>query len=49
MSFNPDFNHWFKNVGDDGVYDLYYRYINQRCHFGDVSPRDDVPDVHALV
>ena len=46
--FQPDFHGWFRNVGDGGVYDLYYRYINQKCHFGDHSPNDDTMDLDAL-
>ena len=26
--FRPDFHSWFQNIGDDGVYDTYYRYVN---------------------
>ena len=47
--FQPDFHPWFRNVGDDGVYDSYYRYVNQWHCFGDHSPGDDIPDLHALV
>ena len=24
--FQPDFHHWFRNIGDNGVYDSFYRY-----------------------
>ena len=47
--FQPDFNQWFRNVGDNGVYDLFYRYLNQKCHFGDHTSNDDSMDLHALV
>ena len=47
--FQPDFHHWFRNTGDSGVYDLFYRYINQRCRFGDHLPKDTIPDLHALL
>ena len=47
--FQPDFHPWFRKIGDNGVYDSFYRYVNQRHHFGDHSPKDDIPDLHALV
>ena len=47
--FEPDFHSWFRNVGDGGVYDLYYRYINQRSHYGDHSPFASSMAVHAVI
>ena len=42
--FSFDFNRWFQNVGDDGVYDMFYRYLNQGPFSRGFSLRNGVLD-----
>ena len=44
-----DFNHWFQNIGDDGVYDTFYRYLNQGQFSRDFSLRGGILDLLNLL